>query len=100
LAGGEVRSSVLGRRVFVDNGVLIEDSIVMDGCHIGANCKIRNAILNKNASIEPGTTIGYDEESDRKKYQVSDTGIVVVEGRRSRISVSPAAIEAPTEPIQ
>lgn len=92
LAGGEVRDSVLGRRVFVDNGVVIENSIVMDGCHIGAGSKIRNAIINKNASIEPDTAIGYDEASDRKNYQVSDTGIVVVEGHRSRIPVSLAAI--------
>jgi glucose-1-phosphate adenylyltransferase len=92
LAGGEVRESIMGRRIFLDNGVMIENSIIMDDCHIGAGSKIRNAIVSKNVTIEPGTIIGYDEKSDRRKYQVSATGIVVVEGHRSRVPVSPAAI--------
>jgi len=92
LAGGEVRDSILGRRIYIDNGVQIENSIVMDDCHIGQGSRIRKAIINKNAKIEPGTIIGYDEAADREKYQVSSTGIVVVEGHRSRVPVSPAAI--------
>jgi glucose-1-phosphate adenylyltransferase len=92
LAGSEVRDSILGRRVFADNGAVIENSIVMDGCHIGAGARIRKAIIDKNAKIEPGTIIGFDEEEDRARYQVSSTGIVVVEGYRSSIPVSPAAI--------
>lgn len=92
LAGSEVRDSILGRRVFADNGAVIENSIVMDGCHIGAGARIRNAIIDKNAKIEPGTVIGFNEEDDRDRYQVSSTGIVVVEGYRSSIPVSPAAI--------
>ena len=92
LAGSEVRDSVLGRRVFADNSAVIENCIVMDGCHIGAGSKIRKAIIDKNAKIEPGTVIGFNEEEDRDRYQVSSTGIVVVEGFRSSIPVSPAAI--------
>jgi glucose-1-phosphate adenylyltransferase len=34
------------------------------------------------------TVIGYDLASDRKKYHVTDSGIVMVEGRRSRVPVS------------
>jgi glucose-1-phosphate adenylyltransferase len=71
---------------------MIDNCVVMDGCHIGAGARIRKAIIDKNAKIEPGTIIGYDEEHDRARYQVSSTGIVVVEGYRSAIPVSPAAI--------
>jgi glucose-1-phosphate adenylyltransferase len=92
LAGAEVRDSILGRRVFADNGAVVENSVVMDGCHIGAGARIRKAIIDKNAKIEPGTIIGFDEEEDRSRYQVSSTGIVVVQGYRSAIPVSPAAI--------
>ena len=92
LAGSEVRDSVLGRRVFADNGATIENCVVMDGCRIGAGARIRRAIIDKNATIEPGTIIGFNEEDDRARYQVSSTGIVVVEGHRSKIPVSAAAI--------
>jgi len=92
LAGGEVRNSVLGRRVFVDNGVEIADSIVMDGCHIGAGAKIKRAIIDKNARVAPGAHIGFDLEADRENHFVSEGGIVVVEGHRSPIPVSPVAV--------
>ncbi len=92
LAGGEVVNSVLGRRVFVDNGATIEDSIVMDGCHIGAGAEIKHAIIDKNARVPAGARIGFDVEHDRDRYHVSDSGIVVVEGHRSPIPISSAAI--------
>ena len=52
----------------------------------------RQAILDKNAVIPAGTRIGYDLEKDRERYHVSETGIVVVEGRRSPIPLSPVTI--------
>jgi glucose-1-phosphate adenylyltransferase len=87
-----VVDSVLGRRVFVDNGAQVKDSVVMDNCHIGAGARIRRAILDKNAVIPAGERIGYDLGKDREKYHVSETGIVVVEGHRSAIPLSPVAI--------
>lgn len=92
LAGGEVRNSVLGRRVFIDNGAVVEDSIVMDGCYIGAGAKIRRAIVDKNARVQAGETVGFDPARDREKHHVSQTGIVVVEGHRSPIPVWPVAV--------
>lgn len=92
LAGGEVRNSVLGRRVFIDNGAVVEDSIVMDGCYIGAGAKIKRAIVDKNARVQAGETVGFDRKHDREKYHVSQSGIVVVEGHRSPIPVWPVAV--------
>jgi glucose-1-phosphate adenylyltransferase len=39
---------------------------------------VRNAILDKNVRVPEGAEIGVDLEADRKKYTVSDGGIVVV----------------------
>ncbi len=92
LAGGRVVDSVLGRRVYVDNGALVEESVVMDNCHVGPGARVKRAILDKNAVIPAGARIGYDLEADREKYHVSETGIVVVEGHRSAIPLSPVTI--------
>ena len=92
LAGGRVIDSVLGRRVYIDNGAKVTESVVMANCHIGAGACVRRAILDKNAVIPAGERIGYDLEKDRKKYHVSETGIVVVEGKRSPIPLSPVTI--------
>ena len=34
------------------------------------------------------TTIGYDPEQDRQLYHVTETGLVVVEGERTRVDIS------------
>ena len=87
LSGGMVRNSVLGRGVRVHTGALVEDSIVFDNCNIGRRSKVRRAILDKNVILPEETVIGYDLDSDLKRYHVTDSGITVVEGRRSRVPV-------------
>ena len=92
LTGAEVENSVIGQRVFVDNGATVLDSVVMDNCYIGAGAKISRAIIDKNAHVPAGVQIGYDLDADRKNYHVTGTGIVVVEGHRSAIRVSSLTI--------
>ena len=38
--------------------------------------------------IPAGTVIGYDLEEDRKRYFVTDSGIVVVEGKRTPVELT------------
>ncbi|MFB3777661.1 MAG: glucose-1-phosphate adenylyltransferase [Bryobacteraceae bacterium] len=88
LSGGMVRRSVLGRNVRVHTAAVVEDSIIFDNCDIGRRCKIRRTILDKNVSIPPDAVIGYDPVEDRRKYHVTEGGIVVVEGRRTPVALS------------
>jgi len=83
-----VRNSIIGRGVRIHTGSTVEDSIVFDNCDIGRRCKVRKAILDKNVHLAEDTVIGYDLEADKQKYHVTESGIVVVEGRRSRVQVS------------
>jgi glucose-1-phosphate adenylyltransferase len=92
LSGGVVRNSVVGRNVRVHSGALVEDSILFDGCDIGRRAKIRRAILDKNVQVPEDMLIGYDPEADRKQHHVTESGIVVVEGIRSRVEVSALTI--------
>ena len=88
LSGGMVKNSVLGRGIKVHTGAIVEDSIVFDNCDIGRRCKVRRAILDKNVALADGTSIGYDLELDKARYHVTESGIVCVPGKRSRVSVS------------
>ncbi len=78
VSGGRVFDSVLGRNVFIHSWSEVRDSILMDGVDIGRRCRIRRAIIDKNVHLPPGTVIGYDQEQDRKRFFVSDTGIVII----------------------
>lgn len=88
LSGGIVRKSVIGRGVKVHTGALVEESVIFDNCDIGRHSRVRRAILDKNVSVKEGVSIGYDLARDRQLYHVTESGIVVVEGRRSRVEVS------------
>jgi glucose-1-phosphate adenylyltransferase len=93
ISGGTVKGSVLGRGVKVSEGALVEDSIIFDNCVIHPRAKVKRAILDKNAVIQPGDTVGYDLEADKAKGRVvTETGIVVVEGARSKVQVSTISI--------
>jgi glucose-1-phosphate adenylyltransferase len=88
ISGGFVRGSVVGRGVRVHTGAIVEDSILFDNCDIGRYAKVRKAILDKNVKVPEGVEIGYDRESDGKKYYVSESGLVVLEGHHSIVDVA------------
>jgi glucose-1-phosphate adenylyltransferase len=92
LSGGTVRNSVIGRGVKVHAGAVVDDSVIFDNCDIGRRAKVRRAILDKNVKVPEDGTIGYDLESDRQKYHVTESGIVVVEGYRSLVDIAPVLI--------
>jgi glucose-1-phosphate adenylyltransferase len=88
VSGGFVKGSVLGRGVRVHTGAVVEDSILFDNCDVGRRASVRRAILDKNVKIPEGAKIGFNLEEDRKKYHVTESGIVVVEGHQSTVDIA------------
>ena len=50
----------------------------MPGVRIGRHAKIRRAIIDRDVFIPRGALIGYNEDEDRRRHTVTDSGIVVV----------------------
>jgi len=78
ISGGRVERSILGRGVRVNSYSNVADSIVMDNVEIGRYAKIQRAIIDKNVVIPEGFEIGFDVEKDRRLFNISAGGIVVV----------------------
>jgi glucose-1-phosphate adenylyltransferase len=78
VSGGFVRDSVLSPNVRVNSYAEVESSIVFSHVDIGRHCRIRRSIIDRDVHIPEGTVIGYDTESDRQKYFVTESGITVV----------------------
>lgn len=54
---GKVEHSVVFRKVYVDEGATVRNSILMEGVRIGKNCVVENAILDKEVEISDGQTV-------------------------------------------
>jgi len=78
ISGGRVRRSVLGYDTRVNSYAEIEDSILFNHVNIGRHSCIRRAIIDRHVNLPERTVIGYDLEEDRKRFHVSEGGIVVV----------------------
>jgi glucose-1-phosphate adenylyltransferase len=78
ISGGKVQSSILSPDVRVNSFCEISRSIIFSHCDIGRRSRIRNAIIDRDVHLPEQTVIGYDLEEDRRRYYVSESGIVVV----------------------
>lgn len=78
ISGGLVERSIIGPNVRVNSYTYVTDSIIMDNCNIGRHAKIRRAIIDKNVHVPEHEEIGFDPDIDKKRFTVSETGIVVI----------------------
>jgi glucose-1-phosphate adenylyltransferase len=78
ISGGRVQGSVLGYDVRVNSYCDVQDSIIYNHVNVGRYSRIRKAIIDRHVSLPEHTEIGYDLDEDKKKYFVSDNGVVVV----------------------
>ena len=76
--GASVKGSIIRREVFLDDGVELEDCIVMDHVRIKRGARLRRTIVDRYNTIDARTSIGFDPEEDRRRFHVSPSGIVVV----------------------
>jgi len=81
ISGGRLHRSVLGNRVRVNSFSHIEESVLFENVVIGRHAKIRRAIIDKDVEIPAGTEIGYNAAEDKKRWYVSEGGIVVIPKR-------------------
>jgi glucose-1-phosphate adenylyltransferase len=78
ISGGRVDRSILGLRIRVNSFSDVTESILFDDVEVGRHARIRRAIVDKNVRIPSGMEIGYDLDADRKRFTVSEGGVVVV----------------------
>ena len=79
VSGATVQTSVLSPKVHLHSYARVQGSVLFSGVEVGRGAVVRNAILDKDVCVEPGSDVGVDPEADRAAgFTVSDGGIVVV----------------------
>ncbi len=79
VSGGAVQRSILSPNVRINSYSEVEDSIIFENSDVGRYAKVRRAIIDKNVRILPHAKVGYDLENDKKRFTVTEKGVVVVE---------------------
>jgi glucose-1-phosphate adenylyltransferase len=78
LSGARVKRSVVSFASKINSYSHIKDSVILPKVSIGRHCKITKAIIDKGCVLPEGTQIGQDIEEDRKRFHVTDSGLVLV----------------------
>ncbi len=81
VSGAKVVHSIISSGVFIHSYSEIEDSVIMEGVDIGRHARIRKAIVDKHVKVPENFRIGYNPDEDRRRFTVTETGIVVVPER-------------------
>ena len=78
ISGLLVRRSLLFSNVRVHSYCTLEDAVVLPGVEIGRHCVLKRVILDRACRLAPGTKIGVEPIEDRKRFHLSEKGVVLV----------------------
>jgi glucose-1-phosphate adenylyltransferase len=78
VSGGRVKNSILSPEVRINSYSNVEECILMNGVDVGRHAKLRRVIVDKYVHIPPGVEIGYNLEEDRRRFTVTESGVVVI----------------------
>jgi len=78
ISGATVRRSLLAPHVQIHSYAEVGSSVLMHGVDVGRRAIVRNAILDKGVRVAEGARIGVDPVEDRRRFIVSDNGVVVI----------------------
>ncbi len=78
ISGAVARHSLLFSNVEINSYSSVEDSVVLPNVTIGRYCKIRKTVIDKGCHIPEKTEIGYDLEEDKRRFEVTKKGVILV----------------------
>jgi glucose-1-phosphate adenylyltransferase len=81
VSGGRVERSILSPFCRINSYSLVTDSILFENVSVGRHSKLHRTIVDKDVIIPEGMQIGYFPEEDKKRFTVTESGIVVISKR-------------------
>jgi glucose-1-phosphate adenylyltransferase len=81
ISGGRIHRSVLSVGCRINSFSEVEESVLFENVRIGRHARLRRCIIDKDVEIPQGSEIGFDLEADRKRFHVTEGGVVVIPKR-------------------
>lgn len=81
ISGGRIHRSVLSVGCRVNSFAEIEESVLYERVRVGRHAKLRRCIIDKDVEVPAGVEVGFDLQADRKRFFVTENGLVVIPKR-------------------
>jgi glucose-1-phosphate adenylyltransferase len=81
ISGGRIHRSVLSVGCRINSFSEVEESVLFEGVRIGRHARLRRCVVDKDVEIPQGAEIGFNLDVDRKRFHVTENGIVVIPKR-------------------
>ena len=78
ISGAYVTYSLLSTDVRIEEQSRVEATVLLPGVSVGRRCNIKRCILDENCVVPDGTQIGQNAEDDKRRFYVTEGGVVVV----------------------
>jgi len=78
ISGSTVLDSLIGRACKINSYAEVHSCVLMDDVEVGRGARLRKCIIDKHVQIPPNDVIGYNPEEDRKRFHVTESGVVVI----------------------
>jgi glucose-1-phosphate adenylyltransferase len=89
ISGGKVVNSVLSPGARVNSYCEVDGCILFPNVEVGRHSRISRAIIDRGVRLPARTEIGFDPEEDRKRFHVTESGIVVISPEDFNMKVGP-----------
>jgi len=73
-----VEHSILSPGVYIGKGAVVRRSILLHRVRVSEGCHLEKVIVDEDVTIPQGEQIGVDLEQDRKRFTVTERGVVIV----------------------
>ena len=78
VSGGLVRNSILSPGTRIDSWSQVDHAVILHNSRVGRHAIVRNAILDKNVTVQEGATVGVDKHRDRARGLIVSRGGITV----------------------
>lgn len=78
-----IKNSIVRSGVLIEEGVEINDSIILDNVYIKADSKLKKVIIDKNNIIQENEKLGFDPDADKFKLHIDTSGIGILPKKRA-----------------
>ncbi len=78
VSGSHVSNSILFSEVRVHSFCFIDQAVILPGVVVGSRCRLKRVVIDRGCTIAEGMVIGEDPDLDARRFERTESGVVLV----------------------